>query len=288
MNLGGERLQPRREPWVSNQKMKKPSRDDRASEGRVTLHSKVLDTGRSPRYSIPMFDRRPHRSRRFPRSAEHRSAEHAAIERASAEPASHNQASVHSSPASNAPDLVADLRFIRDTMERSAAFTAVSGWGQVLLGITALAAAWLAAQQISPFAWLRVWLAEGLLALAIALLSCTWKANRRGLPLFSGPARKVALGLAPPLVAGAFLTFLLFRAGLQSALSAAWLLLYGAGIMTGGSFSVPIVPVMGLCFMITGALAVVAPATWANYFLAAGFGGLHIIFGFLIARRHGG
>jgi hypothetical protein len=193
-----------------------------------------------------MFDPRPHRLRRFSRSVEHRSAQQSSAE------------SSRSAP-DVLPEAFEDLRFIRDTMERSAAFTAVSGWGQVLLGITALAAAAIAAQQISPFAWLRVWLAEGLLAVAIALLSCTWKANRRGLPLFSGPARKVALGLAPPLVAGAFLTFLLFRAGLQSALPAAWLLLYGAGIMTGGSFSVPIVPVMGLSFMLLGGLAVLGP-----------------------------
>ncbi len=186
------------------------------------------------------------------------------------------------------PDAADDLRFIRDTMERSAAFTAVSGWGYVVLGFTAVAAAILAARQISSFAWLRVWLADALLALAIGLLSCTWKANRRGLPLFSGPARKVALGLAPPLVAGAFLTFILFRAGLHSALPAAWLLLYGAGIITGGAFSVPIVPVMGVCFMLLGGLSVLAPAAWGNWFLAAGFGGLHIVFGFLIARRHGG
>ena len=187
-----------------------------------------------------------------------------------------------------APNVAEDLRFIRDTMERSAAFTAVSGWGTVLLGGTALVAAALAARQPSSFGWLRVWLAEGLLAVAIGLLACTWKANRRGLPLFSGPARKVVLGLAPPLVAGAFLTFLLFRSGLESALPAMWLLLYGAGIMTGGSFSVPIVPVMGLCFMLLGGLTVLAPVAWGNWFLAAGFGGLHIIFGFLIARRHGG
>ncbi len=173
-------------------------------------------------------------------------------------------------------------------MERSAAFTAVSGWGQVLLGVTAGAAAWLAAQQASSFGWLRVWLAEGFLAAAIGLLACIWKANRRGLPLFSGPARKVALGLAPPLLAGAFLTFLLFRAGLQSSLPATWLLLYGAGIMTGGAYSVPIVPVMGLCFMLLGGLAVLGPAAWGNWFLAAGFGGLHIVFGLFIARRHGG
>ncbi len=190
--------------------------------------------------------------------------------------------------ASPVPNPADDLRFIRDTMERSAAFTAVSGVGYMILGVTALAAAGLALRQSSSFAWLRVWLADGVLAAAIGLLACTWKANRRGLPLFSGPARKVALGLAPPLVAGAFLTFLLFRAGLASALPATWLLLYGAGIMTGGAFSVAIVPVMGLCFMLLGALAVLAPAAWGNGFLAAGFGGLHIVFGFLIARRHGG
>lgn len=211
-----------------------------------------------------MFEPQPHRIRRFHRST-----------RLSPDP-------------EVAPNIVDDLRFIRDTMERSAAFTAVSGWGHVVLGFTAIGAAALAARQASAFGWLRVWLAEGLLAAAIGLLACTWKANRRGLPLFSGPARKVALGLAPPLVAGAFLTFLLFRAGLEWTLPAAWLLLYGAGIITGGAFSVPIVPVMGVCFMLLGGLAVLSPNAWGNWFLGIGFGGLHIVFGLLIARRHGG
>src|SRR5260370_277015 len=199
---------------------------------------------------------------------------------------------VRSIPASATPNLVpdpaADLRFIRDTMERSASFTAVPGWGQVILGLTALASAWIAARQSNSAAWLKVWLAEALLAALIAVISTRWKANRRGLPLFTGPGRRVALGLFPPLIAGALITFLLDRAALDSALAPAWLLLYGAGIITGGAYSVSIVPVMGLCFMATGAIAVVAPAAWANWFLASGFGGLHIIFGFLIARRHCG
>jgi hypothetical protein len=214
-----------------------------------------------------MSEPHPHRLRRFHRSSDRGTA-----------PVLNNLS----------PNLADDLRFIRDTMERSAAFTAVSGWGQVFLGLTALGTAWLATRQTSSFGWLRVWLAEGILAVVIGLLSCTWKANRRGLPLFSGPARKVALGLAPPLVAGAFLTFLLLRAGLQSALPATWLLLYGVGIITGGAYSVAIVPVMGVCFMLLGGLTVLAPAAWGDWFLAAGFGGLHIVFGFLIARRHGG
>ena len=210
-----------------------------------------------------MFDPRPHRVRRFHRV-------------------------IRSEETTVTPNPADDLRFIRDTMERSAAFTAVSGWGQVILGFTAIGAAAVAARQTSSFAWLRIWLAEALLAFAIGLIACTWKANRRGLPLFSGPARKVALGLAPPLAAGAFLTFLLFRSELQAALPATWLLLYGAGIITGGAFSVSIVPVMGICFMALGGISVLAPAAWGNWFLGAGFGGLHIVFGWLIARRHGG
>ncbi len=213
-----------------------------------------------------MSDLRSHRIRRFRRSV--------------------LPASVHAQET--APDIAENLRYIRDTMERSAAFTAVSGWGQVAMGLSAVGAAFLASRQPSSFAWLRVWLAEGMLALLAGLLSCSWKASRVGLPLFSGPARKVALGLAPPIVAGAFLTFLLFRAGLESALPATWLLLYGAGIITGGAFSVRIVPVMGMCFMALGGLAVLGPASWGNWFLAAGFGGLHILFGAWIARRHGG
>ena len=187
-----------------------------------------------------------------------------------------------------APDLAEDLRYIRDTMERSAAFTAVPGRGQILLGATALAAATLAARQADAAAWLKVWLGEGLLAAVIAYISIRQKANRRGLPIFTGPGRKVALGLFPPLVAGAIMTFFLYRAGMQAALPAAWLLLYGAGIISGGAYSVAIVPVMGVCFMGMGALAVIAPAAWGNWFLAAAFGGLHIVFGALIARRHGG
>jgi hypothetical protein len=218
-----------------------------------------------------MFDRRRHR-----------------IRRSQSFRAPWNLAAPGSATADSAHNPADDLRFIRDTMERSAAFTAISGWGYMVLGLTAFFTAWLAARQVSSLAWLRVWLAEALVAVAIGLLSCTWKANRRGLPLFSGPARKVALSLAPPLVAGAFLTFLLFRAGLQSALPATWLLLYGAGIITGGAFSVAILPVMGLCFMLLGGIAVLAPAAWGNWFLAGGFGGLHVVFGFLIARRHGG
>jgi hypothetical protein len=187
-----------------------------------------------------------------------------------------------------APGALDDLRFIRETMERSSAFTAVPGWGQVAMGATAFAAAWIAARQTSSAVWLRVWLADAVLASAIAVVAAQRKARRSGSPLTSGPARKFALAFLPPILAAAILTPIVFHAGALRALPPMWLLLYGAGVITGGAFSVAIVPVMGVCFMGTGVLALLAPAAWGNVFMAAGFGGLHVVFGVLIARRHGG
>jgi len=181
-----------------------------------------------------------------------------------------------------------NLRFIRETMERAASFTAVPGWGGVAIGITALGAAWLAARQSTVEAQVVTWLGEALLAVGIAAWTTVRKARAAKMPLLSGPGRKFALSFFPPLFVGALLTFVLYHTGLERAIPGTWLLLYGTGVLTGGAFSVKIVPVMGLCFMFAGTVALFSPASWGNGFLAAGFGGLHIIFGILIARRHGG
>ncbi len=181
-----------------------------------------------------------------------------------------------------------NLRFIRETMERAAAFTALPGWGGVGIGLTAVVASYVAAQQGGPNAWLLTWLVEAVLAIAIAAVAAAHKARAAKLPLFSGPGRKFALSFAPPLLVGALLTAVLFRAGYTSVLPGMWLLLYGTAVVTGGAFSVRVVPMMGLCFMAAGAVALFSPAAWGNWFLAGGFGGLQILFGLVIARKYGG
>ncbi|HET9982871.1 MAG TPA: hypothetical protein VFQ38_04775 [Longimicrobiales bacterium] len=181
-----------------------------------------------------------------------------------------------------------NLRFIRETMERAGSFTAVPGWGGVGMGATAIGAAALASRQPTPERWLGVWLAEAALATAIAAGAMALKARRAGVPLLSGPGRKFALGLLPPVVAGAVLTGALVRAGAAGALPGVWLLLYGAGVITGGIFSVRVVPIMGLALMLTGAAALFSPAAWGDAYLALGFGAVEIVCGVLIARRHGG
>lgn len=180
------------------------------------------------------------------------------------------------------------LAYIRETMEGAACFTAVSGVGEMAVGATALLAAAIAARQARPGGWLSTWLAEALVAFVLTVGSSWWKARQVDESLVSAPGRRFLLSLFPPLLVGALLTAVLYQAGLVAALPGVWLLLYGTGIVTGGAFSVRIVPVMGLAFMAIGALALFAPAAWGDALLAAGFGGLHLLFGAIIARRHGG
>ena len=181
-----------------------------------------------------------------------------------------------------------NLRYIRETMELATAFTGISGWGEIAIGITALIASAIAALQSTFNAWLAVWIAEGLISLLIAGWSMDRKARAIDMPLGSGPGRKAVFSLTPPMLAGGLLTVVLVQAGLTSAIPGVWLLLYGTGVITGGMHSVRVVPIMGICLMVLGALALFSPPAFANWFMAAGFGGLHLVFGAIIVRKYGG
>lgn len=180
-----------------------------------------------------------------------------------------------------------NLRFIRDTMERAGSFTAVPGWGGVVMGATAVAAGCFAIGR-PPHEQFFIWAAEAVLALVLGCFAVRLKSKRKSLSLQSRAARRALLSFLPPLAAGAALSVALYRAGDLAVMPGLWLLIYGAAVVTGGAFSVRIVPVMGLCFMVAGGAALAAPAAWGNAFLMLAFGGLHIFFGVLIARRHGG
>jgi len=181
-----------------------------------------------------------------------------------------------------------NLRYIRETMERAGSFTGVPGWGGVAMGATALAAAGLASHASSAARWLACWLVEGVVAMAIGVFAMQRKTRAAGTPIWSAPVRKFLFSFAPPLLAAVMLTLTLWRGGIMGPIPALWLMLYGAGVIAGGAFSVPVVPVMGLCFLATGGLAAFSPAAWSDFWLGFGFGGLHIVFGAMIARKYGG
>jgi hypothetical protein len=181
-----------------------------------------------------------------------------------------------------------NLRFIRTTMERARSFTAVPGWGQVAMGLSAMAAAAIARPETDIARWLGIWVGEAALAVVLGACALVHKARRANTPIATGPARRFALALLPPLLVGAIMTALLYRAGQRDQLPALWLLCYGAGVTAGGAFSVRAVPLEGVSFMVLGTAAALTPPAWGDLWMAAGFGLLQVGFGIYIARRHGG
>ena len=181
-----------------------------------------------------------------------------------------------------------NLRFIRETMERAGAFTAVSGRGMMAVGALGVTAALLTSAVRTPLEWLALWLATAAVAFAVSAITMLRKAREAQAPLLSGPARKLLLSFAPPMAAGALLTAVLYAHGLTALLPGVWLMLYGTAVVTGGAFSVRILPALGLMLMLLGAVALVAPAGWGDWIMGLGFGGAHVAFGLLIARRYGG
>ena len=193
----------------------------------------------------------------------------------------------HARETASLPDrAIENLRYIRDTMDRAAWFTAVSGWGHALAGASALVAVWISADR-SGGPWLTVWLIEAFIGLAFTTVLSVRKARAAGAPVTRGAGRKFLLGFAPPAIAAMALTPALFAAGAEEAVAGMWLVLYGTATTTAGMFSVRAVPAMGVALMIVGGLALAFPEL-RDFWLALGFGALHIGFGLWIARKHGG
>jgi len=195
---------------------------------------------------------------------------------------------VAAQPESVGSHAAENLRFIRHAMERSSTFTAIPGIGGVVMGVIALAAAAMAARQPTGDRWLLTWLGAAALAAVVGLIMMARKARVARVPLTGSNARRFGLGMAAPFVAGAAITYELWAVRNFTVMAPAWLLLYGAGLLTGGQFSVPVVRLIGVCFMVVGLAAILTPHEWRNAWLAIGFGGLQIGFGTYIARNHGG
>ena len=191
-------------------------------------------------------------------------------------------------PAPIRDHALSNLRYIRDAMERASAFTSIPGWGGVAVGITAIVAAVLAGRVGLSRNWMLIWLGEAVLAAVIAGVTMARKAARSEVSFRGAPARRFFISYFAPIVAGAVLTIFLSRYGFHEVLPATWLLLYGASFISSGAYSIPVVPVMGVCFMLLGVAAGLVPFAVANILLGVGFGGLHVVFGWVIARRYGG
>lgn len=179
-----------------------------------------------------------------------------------------------------------NLAFIRSTMERAATFTAVPGLGGLGMGLVAAIVGLQVVGRPVDQSWVRAWLGALAIAVPVGAVGMLWKARKAKMPLFTGVGRKFLLAYVPPVIAGGFLTLPLYEAAPQM-LPALWLLLYGAGVIAGGITSIGLIPIMGTLFFTFGIIAALEPDL-GSLLMVLGFGGLQILFGAIIAVRHGG
>lgn len=193
-------------------------------------------------------------------------------------------------PSSSIVDHQAEnqLRYIRDVMSRATTFTAVPGKGMVLMGGVALAAFAVAFNQLDTYGWLLAWGGAVVVAPVIGFTALVRKARRTGTALRSGVGQKFMLSFSSCMLVGLLLSIGAWRVDHIELLPAIWMLMYGAGTITGGALSIKVIPIMGIFFIVLGSVALFTSLFWGNVLLAAAFGGLHLIFGTIIARYYGG
>ena len=137
--------------------------------------------------------------------------------------------------------------------------------------------------------WLATWIGEAMISFCIAAWAVHRKASRAAIPLLSKPGRKFALSFSPPMIAGVLLTIALYRAGLTAPAPRRLAAALRRGGHERGRFLREDRSRDGHSASCSAAPARYFPRSpWANAYMAAGFGGLHILFGLVIARRHGG
>ncbi len=202
------------------------------------------------------------------------------------DPVSRNAPERRQPPAE--PEAEEQLKFIRDVMAKTSTFTAVPGWGAVGMGLCAFIAAYVASNVSTKDAWFTTWIVVAASAASLGSIALILKSRKANAPLLSGSGRKFLASFLPPLFVGAVLTIALWHAGESGLLPGTWMLMYGTSVVAGGAFSVRIVPVLGMLFLATGAVTLFLPHAWGNVLMALTFGGLHIVFGLIIAKYHGG
>ena len=191
------------------------------------------------------------------------------------------------------------LRVIRQTMERSTKYSTLSGLSGVLIGLTAIAGVLVTRGMINrslgagrPLHDIQpqlagVWLAVLAFAVAIEFLANKRRAARVGKRIASPLGAHILLAALPAFLAAAVLSLFFYQHGLFPFIWGIWMLCYGLAISAVGLFSVRPVSYLGAAFVLAGAVTLLLPGPYHLFMMALTFGGFHIFYGVLMARRHG-
>ena len=180
------------------------------------------------------------------------------------------------------------IKYIRDVMSRATTFTAVPGKGMIGMGVIALVATAVALASLETLMWLYAWAGAVVVAPVLGFTLLVRKARRTGTSLRSGVGQKFILSFTSCIFVGFLLSIGLWSIDHLELMPGVWMLMYGVGTLTGGSLSIKVIPILGVLFIVFGAIALFMPLFWSNVLMGVTFGGLHLIFGTIITRNYGG
>lgn len=186
------------------------------------------------------------------------------------------------------------LEEIRRHMAKAGEYRHLSGAAAIGNGVLVLAACavsrWLLGVSFShgddPVRLAAAWGPVAALGLAVDVWFTVALARGRGESAWSPAARQLVGGLLPGLLAGAILTAFLFDLRHVEALPGAWMVCYGAALMGASLFAPWEVRWAGLSFLAAGALSLLLFRARALEAMAAGFGGIHLLFGLYVLARY--
>jgi len=193
------------------------------------------------------------------------------------------------------------LHDIKRMMQRSSRFISLSGLSGIAAGICALAGAWFANNWLQDYH--RAYEQRGysgaafrdlemnliLLAMAVAGLAFlsalyfTWRrAGRHKVPLWNHTSRQLLWNTAVPIIAGGFfLLIMLLQYNEWRLIGPGCLIFYGLALVNGSKYTVSDIRYLGYCEIILGLVSTQYPKHSLEFW-TAGFGILHIIYGFLM------
>ena len=200
-----------------------------------------------------------------------------------------------------------DLREIRNLMERSTRFLSLSGLSGISAGFIALVGASVAfflldydqryfePQSYFSFQGMRytgfipALILDGAIVLIAALITSFYftyrRTRKKGLPIWDKTTRRMLIALSFPLVAGGVFCLFLLCHHLVYLIAPAILIFYGLGLISASHFTLPELRYLGISEVILGLIAGVFIG-YGLIFWAAGFGILHIIYGFRMYYKY--
>src|SRR5690606_35729992 len=191
-----------------------------------------------------------------------------------------------------------DLYEIKDLMQKSSRFISLSGLSGILAGVYALIGAAIAyllvtksARQyliLDGYTFRMILLDLFLVAffsIVTAIFLTTRKAKKNGEKVWDSSSRRLIVNFMIPMVAGGLYILIILDQQKYGQTAALMLIFYGLALVNASKYSIGDIRYLGYIEILLGLVCALLPG-YGFWLWVAGFGVMHIIYGFLMYYKY--